>query len=400
MTFSHIDYTFHHSVNTADTSRPVVFSLDLSNLINADGYSALFSVDSLSINAYRRGSWDKMPVKFALLNGNRTRAITYDPTRLSSKWSVDLGLQDAEVSHKDHGEHLCVTIAGIETEPFNRAVPVYADENKRAVFNVLGFMMSKSLWIADKARGALDVMMTSASSEVAVHCSMCMQQSAVRVHLKDSDVDNACIAFPLCTDGCVCAPLDTMSNDRPYRAVCAVMALIRRAYDDKLDGMLESNAQLVTDDFEFMPCNNQQRNVFVVSYASLKRLSGLYQALSEYADTFAMVDAKRPTIKVLFESCCDTIGLVTGSVGITTIYGSSVCDVYANLRSHHHQHSGVDAEDDLSPCQLDVGSQLTPDVMLRQISLSFDAIDRMNLDVWRRYFFRAPPSTVLMSRVF
>lgn len=248
MAFSHSDYTFSHVMkSTTDTSRPVVFSVDLTDLIHQDGHSALFYIDSMTITAYRQGSWDKMPVKFALLNGNKTRAITFDPTRLSSKWSVDLGLDDDSVSYKDHRDQFRVTIAGLENEPFNHTMPIYADENKQAALNVLGFMMSQSLWVADKARGALDVVMTSTVPEFTVHCNLCRQQRAVRIRQKGSDVYDSFLSFPLCGDDCVCTPLSGTSADPAYRAVCDIMALIRCAYADKLDTLMESSSQYAAD---------------------------------------------------------------------------------------------------------------------------------------------------------
>lgn len=392
MAFSHSDYTFSHVMkSTTDTSRPVVFSVDLMDLIHQDGHSALFSIDSMTITAYRQGSWDKVPVKFALLNGNKTRVITYDPTKLSSKWSVDLGLNDNSVSYKDHRDQLSVNIAWLENEPFNRTMPIYADENKQAALNVLGFMMSQSLWVADKARGALDVVMTSKVPEFTMHCNLCRQQRAVRIRQKGSDTFDSFLSFPLCGDGYVCAPLSGTPADRAYRAVCDIMALIRCAYADKLDILMESSSHSAAEglySFDCLPYADQQRDAVIISYSSLKRLTCLYQALSEYADSFAVVDDKTPNVKVLFESCCENIGLVTGSLGITTIYGSTVYDIYHGLCSQHR--SGPDAEEDVSPCHLVTSAQLTPQVMLRRIPLSFALTDKMDLDVWRTYFFRRP----------
>lgn len=392
MAFSHSDYTFSHIMkNTADTSSPMVFSVDLTDLIRPDGHSTLFSIDTMSITAYRQGSWDKMPVKFAVLNGNKTRVITYDPTKLSSKWSVDLGLHDNTVSYKDYCDRLNVTIAGLDTEPFNRTTAIHADENKQAACNVLRFMMSQSLWAADKARGALDVVMTAQVPDYAVQCTTCRQQRVVHIRRQGEES----LSFPLCTDNCVCLPLSTTSVDPGHRAVCDIMALIRCAYADKLDYLLDYTTAGVHP-FNHSPYDQQG---ITVSYSSLRRLTGLYQALSEYADTFAVVDTKTPNIKVLFESSCNNIGLVTGSIGITTIYGSSVCDIYQELCAQHRSPYGVRGEEEeeeeeqdiISSCH-GIRSQLTPEVMLRRTPLSFALTNNMELVAWPRYFFRRPAS--------
>lgn len=393
MAFSHSDYTFSHVMKTTtDTSRPVVFSVDLTDLIQRDGHSALFSIDSMTLTAYRQGTWDKVPVKFAMLNGNMTRVITYDPTKLSSKWSVDLGLNDNSVSYKDHCDELRVNIAGLENEPFHRTMPIYAEENKQGAFNVLGFMMSRSLWVADKARGALDVLMTAKVPEFTVHCNMCGQRRVVRIQQKGSDVSDSFLVFPLCADGHVCTPLSGTSVDRAYHALCDIMALLRCAYADKLDALMGPNNSHTAADtfhsFDRLPYADQQRDAIGIPYCSVKQLTSLYQTLSEYADSFVVVDTKMPTVKVLLESSCNNIALVTGSLGITTIYGSTVYDIYHGLCSQHR--SSLDGEEDAPPCNLVTSVQLTPQVMLRRIPLQFAVTDKMDLDLWRTYFFRRP----------
>lgn len=384
MAFSHSTYNFSHPIkNTTDTSNPVLFSLDLSELITQDGHSALFTVDSMAITAYKQGTWEKMPVKFALMNGNTTRVITHEPSGMSSKWHVDLNLGSQEnTSHKDHRDQLSVPMAGFENEPFNRSLPIYSEDNKYATLNMLAFMMSQSLWVSDKARGALDALMESRTAEISCFCNGCRRDRVLRVHRKDADVHNTCISFPVCQDGYVCTPMIGNSTDETYRALCDMMALVRCAYADKLDYLMDSSMAMA-DSF---PYADPQRDAVIIPYSCLKRVMDLYKTLSDYADSFAMVDHVTPTVKVLFESPCSTIGLVTGSLGITTVYGPSVYDVHQVLYSQRSEGE----EQEASPGDLVTGAQLTPQVLLRRIPIGFTLTDKMDLRMWKAYFFRRP----------
>lgn len=139
MAFSHTDYSFSHAMKSATAAnQPVVFTVDLTDLIQLAGHIALFTIDLMTVMAYRQGDCKKVPVKFAVSNGNMTRVITYDPNRLSSKWLVDLGAQETSGSKKDHSDGpRGVTIAGTEREPFSRALSIYEDDNKQAALNTL-----------------------------------------------------------------------------------------------------------------------------------------------------------------------------------------------------------------------------------------------------------------------
>lgn len=398
MAFSHTDYVFSHTMkNQTDANQPAVFTVDLADLIQLAGHSALFTIDSMTVTAYSQGDWKKVPVKFAVLNGNKTRVITYDPNRHSSKWLVDLGAQEASGVNKDHSDgRRCVKIAGTDREPFSRALSVYEDENKQAALNVLRFMMSESLWVADKARGALDILMASAANEFNVHCDLCGRRSVVYTQ-NDS---GSSFAFPECEDTYVCMPSARNVQDRTYRALCDIMTLIRCACADNLSILTEltrSDCGLPDGPFstDFPPRDRYQGRI-VIPHSLMKYLTALYEALSDYADSFAIVDSVTPNVKVLLESPCPNIGLVSGSIGVTTIYGSTVCEVYNGLLTQHQsadvtedeaQHYGLVNGAPLIPQLL---PQLIPQVLLRRAPLTFDMRGDMDLHTWKTFFYRRP----------
>ncbi|KAK2836050.1 hypothetical protein Q5P01_016534 [Channa striata] len=126
MAFCQKEYVFSHIITKDSRAhQPALFQLDLRDLIQPLGEcSPMFVIDSMSVTAYKQGTSERIPVKFAVLNASKTRALTNDPCRLSSKWNVELGGLSS------------VKIAGTDKTPFHRSLSVYDEDNRQAMLNI------------------------------------------------------------------------------------------------------------------------------------------------------------------------------------------------------------------------------------------------------------------------
>lgn len=161
MSFSQKEYVFTQTMNkVSEAHQPAMFKIDLHGLIPFGDCSTLFIIDNMTVTAYKQGTLEKIPVKFTVLNDNKTRVLTNDPAKLSSEWNVDI----------NGGS--CIKIAGTDTVPFNRTLSVYDEDNRQALINVFAFMMSNSLWASDRAKGALDVLVASTRGKFQFTCAL------------------------------------------------------------------------------------------------------------------------------------------------------------------------------------------------------------------------------------
>ncbi|KAK2812507.1 hypothetical protein Q5P01_000007 [Channa striata] len=180
---------FYRDLFDSRAHQPALFQLDLRDLIQPLGEcSPMFVIDSMSVTAYKQGTSERIPVKFAVLNASKTRALTNDPCRLSSKWNVELGGLSS------------VKIAGTDKMPFHRSLSVYDEDNRQAMLNVLTFMTTEGLRASDDAKGSLDLLGAQCSNkDFVVDCERCGIESSARV--VGSDTGNPTLRLCLCTDG-------------------------------------------------------------------------------------------------------------------------------------------------------------------------------------------------------
>ncbi|KAE8277018.1 hypothetical protein D5F01_LYC24050 [Larimichthys crocea] len=299
MSFSRKEYLFSHTMTrVTQANQPTVFKIDLRELIPCYGCSALFVIDNMSVTAYKQSTLEKIPVKFTVLDENKKRVLTNDPCKLSSKW---------------HVETVCrsyVTIAGTDTVPFDRSPPVCDEDNKQALANVLAFMMSSSLWVSDRARGAFDILVNSTRGEFEFTCDVC------------SEIGFACVMegpdrlsyFSSCEDDYVCIPSQRPCADEDYVALRNLLTLLRSASLDNLDVLNRVTEEMAADrTFQELDCTSfpprQKNGNVAIPYELMKRVTSLYQTMSEYADNFAIIDNKTSNVKVLIESPSANIGV-------------------------------------------------------------------------------------------
>ncbi|KAJ7983728.1 hypothetical protein DPEC_G00373530 [Dallia pectoralis] len=201
MSFSQKEYIFSQTMTRASQPhQPAMFKIDLRELIPFSDCSTLFIIDTMSVTAYKQGSSEKVPVKFTVLNETQKRVLTSDPCTFSSNWQVDI-----------NGGSCKMKIAGTDTVPFRRTLSVYDDENRQALVNVLAFMMSNSLWVSDRARGAFGVLVDSARGEFEFTCDLCSEIGVACVMKGPTGLPS--FSFPQCVDSYACVPCQ-----QPYAA--------------------------------------------------------------------------------------------------------------------------------------------------------------------------------------
>lgn len=364
MAFCQKEYVFSHIITKDSRAhQPALFQLDLRDLIQPLGEcSPMFVIDSMSVTAYKQGTSERIPVKFAVLNASKTRALTNDPCRLSSKWNVELGGLSS------------VKIAGTDKTPFHRSLSVYDEDNRQAMLNVLTFMTTEGLRASDDAKGSLDLLGAQCSNkDFVVDCERCGIESSARV--VGSDTGNPTLRLCLCTDGYVCVPrrADAQREAQTHRSL---IRLLRCAYRDNLDVIRK--AAWFTDSVGCDRLYADDPDRISIPFQLMDFIVSFYRTLSEYADNFAVVHSKAPHVKVLIESPSENVGYVTGSVTVTLLYGTSVLDVCYNMSA------GVrDAEEGE---ELDLGAavaQLGYDTLIRRFPLRFKQVQRdMSLKDW------------------
>ena len=378
MSFSQSEYVVSHTMtNASKPHQPVILKVDLCGLISIGECSTLFVVDKMNLTAYKQGTVEKIPVKFAIVNNTDNRILTNEPGRLSSKWNVNI----------DCGSRM--KIAGTDTEPFHRALPVYDEENRQALINVLAFMMSESLWASDKAQGAFDLLVESTRGEYEFTCQRCLQIGIACVK-KEPPSELPAFSFPSCVDGYVCIPSPQALADKEYDALRNLLTLLRVASVDNLDIVTRISEEISTDAaFEELECTyghqtHGYKRTVEIPYTVVKYISTLYQTMSEYADNFAIVDRNRHYIKVLIESPSENIGEVTGSVLLTKIYGSTLLAIYNKLI--HGLHNSEVCEEQQLDSLVNI-TQLSPDVLIRRTQLTFVLNNHMSLKDWFCFYY-------------
>ncbi|KAK2856674.1 hypothetical protein Q5P01_005409 [Channa striata] len=354
---------FYRDLFDSRAHQPALFQLDLRDLIQPLGEcSPMFVIDSMSVTAYKQGTSERIPVKFAVLNSSKTRALTNDPCRLSSKWNVELGGLSS------------VKIAGTDKTPFHRSLTVYDEDNRQAMLNVLTFMMTEGLRASDDAKGSLDLLGAQCSNkDFVVDCERRGIESSARV--VGSDTGNPTLRLCLCTDGYVCVPrrADMQREAQTHRSL---IRLLRCAYRDNLDVIRK--VAWFTDSVGCDRLYADDPDRISIPFQLMDFIVSFYRTLSEYADNFAVVHSKAPHVKVLIKSPSENVGYVTGSVTVTLLYGTSVLDVCYNMSA------GVrDAEEGE---ELDLGAavaQLGYDTLIRRFPLRFKQVQRdMSLKDW------------------
>lgn len=364
-----------HKVSQAH--QPATFKIDLHGLIPFGDCSTLFVIDNMSVTAYKQGTLEKIPVKFTVLNDNNKRVLTNDPCKLSSKWQVPINYGSCK-------------IAGTDTEPFNRTLSVYDDENRQALLNVLTFMMSNSLWTSDGARGAFEVLINATRGEFEFTCDLCSEIGVACIMKGPSGPPS--FSFSQCVDSHVCIPSHQPHADKEYDALRNLLALLRSASLDNLDIFKRVTQEMATNrSFQDLDCTSfPPRHMYtgniVIPYTVLKYTTSLYQTMSEYADNFAIVGDKMSHVKVLIESPSENIGEITGCISLTIIYGSTVSAIYSKL-SHGLRHAeGCEEQQQQIDSLADI-TQLSNDVLIRRTRLNFMFDNHMSLKDWYNFYY-------------
>lgn len=366
MAFSQKTYVFSHTITKSSAAnQPVVFPIDIRDIIPPFGkYSPMFVIESMSVQAHKQDTSERIPVRFTVLNDAKTRIVTNDPARFSSKWDVDVCGASS------------VKIAGTDETPFRRMLSVYDEDNRQALMNVLAFMMSPdSVQTADRARSSLDTLKAQCaySRDFNMTCELCRRESVAQVVVRD-DPGQPALRVPLCEDGYVCVP-ERADPHREAQTHRGLIALLRSAYTDNLSIVREAvdRARFV-DGNGCLSTYRHDRGVEVFPYQLMRFILTLYRTLIEQADTLAVVDEKAPCLKVLIESPSDKIGYVSGSATLTLLYGASVLDVYRNVNAGAVE--GVEERLDLTAAV----AQFSCDTLIRRFPLDFHG-DRHNVSM-------------------
>ena len=155
-------------------------------------------------------------------------------------------------------------------------------------------MMSNSLWVSDRARGALEVLEVGTQWEIKFNCDLCSKMGIACIV---TGTDNHPIfSFPLCVDGYMCIPPQQPLADKNYEALRSVIALLRSASFDCLGSIQQDTGNLYTHkpfqnfDYKSFLLKQSHRGNVLIPHAAMKRITSLYQTTSDYADNFAVVD--------------------------------------------------------------------------------------------------------------
>nr|BBA49172.1 hypothetical protein [Oryzias latipes] len=357
MAFSQKTYVFCHDVAKDSVSKqPLLFAVDLRDLISPfEGCSPMFVIEQMSLRAYKRDTFERIPAKFAVLNYAKSRVVTNDPSRLSSAWEVEL-----------NGKDVRIRAAGTDTDPFCRTPSTHDDDNRQALLNVLAFMMSGGVRASDGARRSLDAMKGCLSSEHFTYaCELCKGQCEATVIVTQPGYPS--LSLPLCVDGYVCVPERSGSTSPKSQTYRSVISLLRTAYEDNtslVDRAIQ--AAFANSGFgRYLERGNGEVELFPNPLINF--VVSLYDTLSDQAGNFVAVDKHEPGLKVLVESPAEKVGHVTGSLTLTLLYGQSVLDVYSNVKARHR---GTDCPQDLLDMHTAV-TRLGCDALLRRFPLDF-----------------------------
>lgn len=319
MAFTQREYVFTHTLLASTKAyQPFAFQVDLADLIAPWGdCSPMFVVDSMIVKAYAGNAKTKAPIKFAVLNADKTKCLTNEPCKQSSKWTV---AYSKELPH--------VKIAGTDELPFHRSFPPYEEDGKLALSNVLAFMTTESFAAATEARGALEHLRSGRAARTWMcDCERCGLEFTVQCAIEEAG--RPALRLQLCADGNVCVP----RRKNPERDANVHRALIRLLWCSQRDNLdVVHQAARLADTLErdrrHMP---QSERYLHCSHQLIAFVASLYGTLAEYADNYAVVRAHAPYVKVLLESPCENIGYVCGSLTLTTLNGPSLLSVRRNM---------------------------------------------------------------------
>lgn len=366
MAFEQTIYTISHTVSKdLDQYQPVIFQVDLSELVTRGGTSALFVIENVRLNGYRQPDMGKIPVRFSVFNTTRERILTHDPCKRSSKWQVD----------SSYGSYL--KIAGTNTFPFSRNHPIHEDESRQALLNIFSFMMSKSLWTTYRARGVWEDIISSGITQFDITCEFCSYPGRVSV----TEASPGCVAsfsFPECKDGYACVPTTESSHAAGGCAVAKLLALVRSASIDNLDIF-----RLIADRTPDSGFQHLYDGRIVVSQTWLQYTLSLYESMSKFADIFGIVDYTNAYIKVLVESPSERLGYIEGEITLTLIYGSSILEICQKVKGEQDMEENGHIDGYEPVCVTQYSNQ----VLLRKCPLCFHVTDPMALKDWCAYYY-------------
>lgn len=378
MAFAHKTYTLSHLI-TKDVAanQAIMVPVDLSDIIINGSRSTLFTVDGVSLTAYKRGTYERIPIKFAALNAEASKVITHDVFKISSRWTVDTPRLSA------------IQIAGTETVPYTRTFRIHDEQARLATVNLLGFAMSSGPWYIRDVKRNLAVISSSKWTEFNFVCAKCSNRTAVTVD-RNAKLEPGLFTFPLCAvDNQLCTL--SSAGDDDHRALRTIIEALRSTSDNPIPGLdqltLAWSSYLVPA--YHMDCTTfPPRNAFsvVVPHNLLQRFAGLYDTMCSGIDTFSVVDSVSPCIRLIVESPSADIGLLTGSLSITVIYGHCLGSIRVSM---HDSEAEVIAEP-FSPLEI---AQMTDDVILKSIPAIFEPTTNVSLEEWCAYHHDRPNAT-------
>ncbi|KAK7915597.1 hypothetical protein WMY93_011358 [Mugilogobius chulae] len=364
------------------SNQAMIFKIDLGDLVPPGDYSSLFTIDGLTVSAYKQSGYEKVPVKFTALSENKRRILTDDPYRLSSAWQVDI-----ECASK-------VKIAGTDSHPFKRTLCLYDEDNRQAFVNLLNFMMSDSMLHIDEARDALDTLLKSKVEDFKFTCALCKDVASASVRHGPSDLQTFSVSQ--CLDGYMCFPRTEQVKNKEATALKDLLNLLRYICLDDLDVIHQVTQEMeIGLDFRQLDCSSfPPRDVsgnIVIPYNLMKFVTSLYEFLSDQVDNFAILDKSMSSVRLLVESPADNIGLITGVLSLTLIHGASISDIRRKINAslfidkcEDRLMTEEDERDDLT----DV-ARLGGEVLLRRIPMYFksECDFDMPLQDWYNYFY-------------
>lgn len=372
-------YTLSHTIGTKEVAanQAIVISVDLSDIVN-DSLSTLFMIDTISLNAYKKDTCEPVPIKYAALNASMTRNITHDVFKLSSRWTID-GSDLREIQ-----------IAGTDLMPYNRTLCIHDKHARVTMLNLLGFAMTSGLWGIRNVKYNLDVILESKITEFTYNCIKC--ESLVATVVDDKTEINTLFRFPLCCeDGQLCTPAPPSSkdhNNRLYNAIYCMISALSSLGNNTIPG-LDQITNMWAPHLVPKYCNDCNKfpprspYFVVVPQDLLRRFAGLYDTMCLGMDSFAVVDIKAPCIKIIVESPSSDIGLLTGGLSITMIYGHSLASIHAGVAQAT---SGLEEDEESSSTAADVShidiTQMSNDVILKSIPGVFRPTICVSLMEW------------------
>lgn len=223
MAFARKTYTLSHVVaKDVAANQAIMVPVDLSDIIvNGSRSSTLFTVDDASLVAYKRGTYERIPIKFAALNAEASKVITHDVFKMSSRWTVDTPRLSA------------IQIAGTDAVPYARTFRAYDEEARVATANLLGFAASSGLWGVRDVKSSLASISNSRVDEFGFVCAKCSIRTAATVD-RNAKLEPVLFTFPLCSaDNRPCTPTAAAADDD----VRKIIEALGSASDNPIPGL-------------------------------------------------------------------------------------------------------------------------------------------------------------------